>query len=178
MLQILINLEKSNLADRLQYPKEANAIELPIVVALGGASLYEALNEFDRIKKQARSAITPEYEKIYDSLNFLCSKEVTEIKRNFLARIRNKTAFHMDKEVIKRFLEEKNVSIMELISFDDIGQFSPFAMDIIGWHMAKSIGAEEGLEEMVRKVSIYSQIATHLKIVTYFLIYEWFEVEL
>lgn len=72
----------------------------------------------------------------------LNSQEVTDLKKNIVNSIRNKSAFHIDPEPVKFYLneisnEDGDVSVWELDPTDNRGH-SPLAINIIENYLVKA----------------------------------------
>jgi hypothetical protein len=145
ILQLLCSLEISIAAMKWYVGEEAGRPELPphehiISLALNIASVGEALHKFEEFVFNGVINKSDSWsDSAKKSWEFLHSPEVIELKKKHLKFIRDKSAFHIDPQPVKNYLnklikEENQVTIW--VS-DDEGRngHSPLAAEIIGNHL-------------------------------------------
>lgn len=122
ILQLLCNLEICIATMRWYVGEEAGRSELPphehiISLALNIASTGEALYKFDKFVKDGILKYSDHWsDKTKKSWNFLHSPEVAKLKKKHLKYVRDKSAFHIDPQPVKKYLNhikkvERQVSI-------------------------------------------------------------------
>ncbi|MNV29550.1 hypothetical protein D3C71_1207790 [compost metagenome] len=179
LLEIFISLEKFRLNMNLytRRPKTRSKLfphESPISLLMSVGSLYEALNSYDNIKKEARLTIVESKNtNALESFNWLSTKVVRSFKEKTLNILRNKGAFHIDTEVIEGYFnEDLDTTVVDIWKQDtDIPGHSPVAADILAWWTLNSLLDGDPLDN----VTLLGDIYNHLLLVTSFLSLKWFE---
>lgn len=177
VIEILVSLEKLkfNLDLYTKRPKGRSPLfphenHISLTMAIG--SLYEALLKFDAIKGKVRRTV--EESKSSDALDaftFLSSKEITAFKEKTLNVIRNKGAFHIDKEVVEEYIHSNNDEEQFTI-WEEFGQgieYSPIANEILSWWTLDNFI----VSDIVNNTFFFAEAYNNLRWITNFLIVKW-----
>ncbi|WP_391122499.1 hypothetical protein [Psychrobacillus sp. L3] len=139
LIQLLCSLEFAISSAKWYVGEQANRTELPphehiLALAINIASIGETLHKFEYFVGKNIITYSDTWEDyVKQSWHYLESTEVTELKKTNLKYVRDKSAFHIDPEPVKQFIDsleaEDEINVWETNNGD--GGHSPLAAHII-----------------------------------------------
>jgi hypothetical protein len=140
LIQLLCSLEFAVSSAKWYVGEEAKRSALPphehvLALAINIASIGEALHRFENFKNRGIIQHSDSWDQVIkDSWTYLESDEVSELKRQNLKYVRDKSAFHIDPEPVEQFIEsltrDDELDIWEIEEGNSVGH-SPLAAQII-----------------------------------------------